>query len=227
MRDVHPLARLAAALLAACALHAGAAPFAANIGGERVVLDSLPGLSDALPLGSPRVQEVAESLTSASNRILLFALTDGDIRRFTAGERTDFKRYMLLATPNHLERERVSAAQFKLLIDDAQRDTGKTPAEIADYAKYMDDRPHGQPTVLAELKRTPEVYSVLVGARVPETGGWLSKAQYLITSTTFLLLRNKALSLSVYSNYDGPQDVEWIRFVTERWVETLQRLNAR
>ncbi len=226
MLGVHPLASLAAALLAACALNAGAVPFAANIGGERVVLDSVPGLTDALPLGSPRVQEVAESLTSASNRILLFALTDADIRRFNVGERTDFKRYMLLATPNHLERERVSAEQFRLLIDDAQRDTGK-PADIKDYAKHMDDRAEGQPTVLAELKRTPEMYSVLLGARVPGSGGFFAKAQYLITTTTFLLVRNKALSLSVYSNYDGPQDIEWIRFVTERWVETLQRLNAR
>lgn len=218
--------RLLAALLAAVALHAGAAPFTVSLGNDRVVLDSIPGMSDALPLGSPRIQELAESVTSASNRILLFALTDADIRRFGLGERTDLKRYMLAVTPNHLERERVTPQQFKVLIDDAQRDSGKPP-EIADYMKHLDERPRGQPTALAQLRQTGEVYSVLLGTRLPDMGGWMSKAQYLVSTNTFLLVRNKALSLSVYSSYDGPQDLEWIRFVTERWIDTLQKLNNR
>ncbi len=221
-----PGVRFLAALLAAVSLNASAAPFAVTLGGDRVVLDSIPGLSDALPLGSPRIQELAESLTSASNRILLFALTDADIRRFGLGERTELKRYMLAVTPNHLERERVTAAQFKLLIDDAQRDTGK-PAEIVDYMKHLDGRPHGQPTMLAQIQQTGEVYSVLLGTRVPETGGWLSKPQYIVSSNSFLLVRQKALSVSVFSSYEGPQDIEWIRFVTERWIDTLRKLNAR
>jgi hypothetical protein len=203
-----------------------AAPVVANVGGERLVLDTVPGITDALPLGSPRVVEFAESLTSASNRILLFGLTDADIRRFNAADPPDLKRYMLLVTPHHLVRERVTPEQFRMLIEDAQRDTGK-PAEIKDYKEFMDERPHGQLAVLAQLKQAPDLYSVLVGTRAPGTGGWFSSTQYLISTNSFMLVRNKALSLSVYSNYDGPQDIEWIRFVTERWIETLQKLNAR
>jgi len=217
--------RFLAALLAAVALNASAAPFAVTLGGDRLVLDTIPGLSDALPLGSPRVQELAESLTSASNRILLFALTDSDIRRFGLGEQAELKRYMLAVTPNHLERARVTQEQFNLLIDDAERDTGK-PADVPDYMKHLDGRPHGQPSMLALIRRATDMYSVLVGTRLPSTG-WMSKPQYIVSSNTFLLVRGKALSLSVYSSYDGPQDLEWVRFVTERWVDTLKKLNSR
>lgn len=215
-----------ATILLGAALHAGAAPFAVSVGGERLVLDAVPGLSDALPLGSPRIQEFAESLTSASNRILVFALTDADIRRFTQGDAADLKRYMLLTTPNYLANERVSTAQFRRLIEDAQRDTGK-PAEVADIQKFLDERPRGQTTTLGQLRLTDNTYSVLVGARLPGDEGWFSKPKYLISSFTVLLVRNKALQLQVYSSPEEGLDMEWIRFVTERWIETLQRLNTR
>ena len=219
--------RLLAALLASLSLQAAAAPFAATVGGERLVLDAIPGMTDALPLGSPRVTELAESLTSASNRILLFAMTDADIRRFGTGERLDLRRYMLLTTPGHLERERVTAEQFKLLVDDARRDVGE-PANPADFAKYLEDRPEGRASPLLRLKEGDGLFSVLLGMRVPGSGGgWWSKPQLMLSTSTFLLLRGKAVSLSVYTNYEAPQDAEWIRFVTERWVDTLQKLNAR
>lgn len=222
-----PAMRILAALLAAVSLHAVAAPFAASIGGDRVVLDAVPGMTDALPLGSPRVQELAESLTSASNRILLFAMTDADIRRFGTGERLDLRRYMLLVTPGHLERGRVAPEQFKLLIDDARRDVGD-PANPADFAKYLEERPEGRPSPLLRLKEGDGIFSVLLGTRVPNSGGgWWAKPQLILSTSTFLLLRGKAVSLSVYTNYDTPQDAEWIRFVTERWIDTLQKLNAR
>jgi hypothetical protein len=57
-------------LLAAVSLHCAAAPFAVRLGGERMVLDAPPGFADTLDLASPRLRELAESLTSASNRFL-------------------------------------------------------------------------------------------------------------------------------------------------------------
>jgi len=218
--------RRLAALLLAVSLHAGAAPFAVTVGGERLVLDTIPGLSDALPLGSPRVLELAESLTSASNRILLFALTDADIRRFSVAERPDLKRYMLLTTPNHLANERVTPAMFKLLIDDAQRDVGK-PTAPADVVAFLDARPRGQATALEELKRGDTLYSLMLGARLPGEGGFFEKPQYLVSTSTFLLVRNKALQLQVYAQFEGAPDLDWLKFVTTRWIETLQRLNSR
>lgn len=227
MHGVRALAsRIAAVLLAAVALHAHAAPFAVSIGGDRVVLDAIPGFTDTLPSGSPRLLELAESLTSASNRILLFALTDADVRRFGIGDRAELKRYMIAVTPGHLQRERVNAAQFRTLIADAQRDAGK-PGEIADFRKHLDGLPHGRVAALAQLGEGEDLYSVLLGTRMPGESGFFSRDVYLVSTNTLLLVRGKALSLSVYSSYDSPADVEWIRFATGRWIDTLRQLNAR
>jgi hypothetical protein len=72
--------RLAALVL--CSLLAGisspgtAAPTSIPVGDTQVVLDAPSGYADTTYLGSPRLQDLAESLTPASNRVLLFAISD-------------------------------------------------------------------------------------------------------------------------------------------------------
>lgn len=221
--------RIFASLLAAFALNSAAAPVPATIGTERFVLDAPPGFSDSMQLSSPRLQELAESLATASDRVLLFALTDGDLRGFMAGDRPEFRRYMVIATPARLEQERVDGALFATVVGDTMRELG-SPAGGDDYVKHLDAQPGGRPTLLAELRRDADVMSVLQGARllVPATKFWESdKWRYILSTHTMVLLRGKVLQLVIYSNYEGRQDLEWIRFTTERWLEQLLRLNRR
>jgi hypothetical protein len=78
--------------------------------------------------------------------------------------------------------------------------------------------------VLGELRRDSEVMSMLIGTRLqPQRRA--AKPQYLVSSTTMLLVRGKALNLAVFSAYDGPTDVEWVRAITARWIDDLRRLN--
>jgi hypothetical protein len=67
---------------------------------------------------------------------------------------------------------------------------------------------------------------MLVGARVPSQAR-SQKAQNVLSSTTLMRLRGKALSLAVYGAYETAADAEWIRAITARWIDDLQRLNAR
>src|SRR6185503_19498349 len=94
------------ALALSAALQCAAAPFAVQVGDTRLGLDAPPGFADTGFTGSPRLQELAEALTSASNRILMFAITDADLRRFTVGDAIEAKRYMIAVTPRGLERDR-------------------------------------------------------------------------------------------------------------------------
>lgn len=226
MAALRCLAALAATLFAACALNAAAAPFVVRLGVERIVLDAPPGFSDSLGLASPRLQELAESQTSASNRILLFAITDTDLRRFMSGDRPDFRRYLIAVIPGRLAHERLSAAEFGALAGESLREMGAPPVGT-DYLAVLDTPPRGQPRLLAELRKDPLVVSVLQGVRLPPQGdpGQEKKPQYLFSTTTLLLLRGKALTLSVYTGHDGPADIDWLRAVTLRWVDELQRLN--
>jgi hypothetical protein len=221
--------RISAFVLAAFALHCAAAPSPATIGNERFVLDAPPGFADSLQLSSPRIQDLAESITPASDRVLLFALTDADLRMFMVGDRPEFRRYMVISTPTRLERERVDRELFALSVGDAMRDMGK-PAPSDDYLKHLSALPEGRPTLLTELRREPEHVSVMLGARMLAKAGTLFKDpewRYIASTHTMLLLRGKMLTLVIFSNYDSAQDLDWLRYTTQRWVDELMRLNRR
>jgi hypothetical protein len=212
------------------ALPAWAAPFAAQLGEARVVLDAPAGYADTTFTGSPRLQELAEALTSPSNRVLLFALSDGDLRRFSVGDPPELRRYMLVATPKATEREHIDAPAFARMAADAMR--GFTPApEGSDIAKLLETQPVGQAAALAELRRDPAVLSLLQGTRLPPTKvprlfGTDERQNFMLSSSTLMLVRGKALSLHVFTAYDSAQDAAWLRTLTAQWVDQLQRLNA-
>lgn len=218
-------ALLALALAPAPAL---AVPFAIQLGPERVVLETPPGFSDALPHASPRLNELAERLTSPSNRILAFGVSDGDMRAFSTGERLSLRRYMLIATPKGLERESVAPEDFTRIVNDSLRELGKGP-ESADYIKFLDDQPVGRTYLLKELRREPAFSSVLQGAKLPPDPRILDKRldQYMLQTTTIMLARGRALNLSVYTGYSTQADLDWLVDTTQRWVEELRRLNRR
>jgi hypothetical protein len=215
--------RIFAAVLAGFSINCLAAPFAVQIGEARIGLDAPSGFSDTTATASPRLQELSESLTPASNRILLFALSDADLRRFTLGDQLDLRRYMIVVTPRGMERERVSEGLFKQFIGESMAGLGTPPAE-KDLLKFLDSRPSGATSLLAELRKDPDVVSVLQGARTK--ANFFERSKYMLSSTTLLLLRGKALSLSIYTQYDDPADLEWIRVTTARWVDELKRLNT-
>jgi hypothetical protein len=218
------LARALAALVFSAALNCAAAPFAVQVGDARLGMDAPPGFADTGFTGSPRLQELAEALTSASNRILLFAISDADLRRFSVGDQIEAKRYMVAVTPRGLERERITASAFTAFVNDSLRGLGAPPpAGTADYRKFLDTQ-QGRPALLAELRRDRETVSMLQGARLASENRF-DAPKYMLTTTTLLLVRGKAINLGVFGAYDVPEDLDWIRVITARWIEELQRLN--
>lgn len=224
MGPVRALAALLLVLALGLPLHCAAAPFAVQLGDARVGLDAPPGFSDTSFTGSPRLQELGEALTSASNRVLLFAITDADLRRFMTGEQLELQRYMIVVTPRGLEHQRVTEPLFKRFVGDSVRELGDAPVST-EYQQYLDDRPTGTTNLLAELRKDPDAVSVLQGSR--SKGGFFERSQYLLSTTTLMLLRGRALSLAVYTRYDSPADLDWIRATTARWIDELKRLNPR
>jgi hypothetical protein len=218
--------RIALALLAALVVGTAAgAPFAVQVGDTRLALDAPPGFSDTQFTGSPRLADLAESLTPASNRILLFALEDGDLRRFMVGDSVELRRSVLAVTPRAMERESLSLATFKAFAAESLRNetTDQAPANVV---AYLDAQPQGRANPIAALRSDPAVVSVLLGTRMPPPRPE-APPRYLVSSRTLVLVRGKALDLSVFSRYESDADVEWIRTATARWIEELQRLNSR
>lgn len=218
---------LACFLFATFAAAASAAPFAVQVGEARIGMDAPPGFSDTTFTGSPRLQELAESLTSASNRILLFAISDLDLRKFTVGDPPELRRYMIAVTPKSFEYEHVTPKMFDQLVGDALRGLGPAAPADKEAMKVLESQPPATPALLAELRREPDAVSFVQGTRLPPTGAADEKPLYLLTSTSLMLLRGKALSVSVYTAYETPADLEWIRSITTRWIGDLRRLNNR
>ncbi len=218
------------ALFAAFSLSCIAAPYSIRLGIEKLVLDAPPGFTDTTDLASPRLQDLAATLSSDSNRVLMFALSDADVRRFSQGDPIEARRYMIAVTPKGLERERVSVEGFTALVSESTRELG-APAAPVDLVKHLETQPIGHWQLLDELRRDAASLSVLQATRLPPlaaTTFWgSSKPQYQVSTTTLLLLRGKALRVAVFSLYDSPADIDWVKSVTLRWVEDLQRLNAR
>jgi len=223
------------ALLLPAAAPAWGAPFVVQLGGVRLGLDAPPGFSDTSFLGSPRLQDLGESLTSASNKILLFAISDADLRAFTLGDRPELRRYMVAVTPRGMTQQDISASQFSDFVSDSLRGLGSPPSD-ENYTRYLDAQPRGKAALLAELRRETTIVSVLQGARLPQDpkpatllGNLFDKdvPRYVISTTTLMIIKGKALNLSIFSGYDSPEDIVWIKSVTERWVEQLERLNRQ
>lgn len=218
------LLSVAAALLL-CA-PASAAPFAVRLGADRLVLDTPPGFSDSAGFSSPRLTDLAESLTEASNRVLLFALADADSRRFGSGDELALRRYLVVVTPRATERQRLTATEYAALLKDSTRDLGPTPPDTTDYMKFLQEqKPPGAPQLLAVLRNDEQGLSILRGVMRPPQGGWREKPVFNLSTITLVLIGGKALYISAYSAYDGPADLAWIKTVSERWVEDLRRLN--
>lgn len=222
-----PHVRAATALIGFLFVSAAlAAPFAVQVGEARIGLDAPPGFADTTFTGSPRLQELAESLTSPSNRILLFAISDGDLRKFTLGDPLELRRSMIAVTSKELEREHVGAQRFAQISAAALPRSGAQPPAGAELAEYIARQAPGQPALLGELRRDADVVSVLMGERgAPASRS--QKAPYMLSSNTFMLLRGKALQFVVFSLYESPADVDWVRSITARWIDDLRRLNSR
>jgi hypothetical protein len=95
----------------------------------------------------------------------------------------------------------------------------------ADLRAFLDTRPIGQPSLVRELRRTPLLVSVLIATRLPPRTE--SEPQYLLHTTTLMLVRGKALSVSTYTRYRDASDADWLLDATLRWTGELQRLNGR
>ena len=223
MRRVRALAAFFAAV---SVTQAFATPFGVQVGDTKLALDTPPGFTDVQSTGSPRLLELAEQLTSASNRILIFALEDSDVRRFNVGDSPELRRYVIAVTPRELQTARVTLSAFHGLVADATRELGTVPDPKVPLRTYLDAEPR-RAKLLAELRRDQDVVSIIQGARLPDLSRSRSDARYLLSSTTLMLVRGKALNLALYTMHNGPEDVEWLRAATLRWIEELQQLNLR
>jgi len=137
------------------------------------------------------------------------------------------KYYLLAVTPRALEQDRMSLQAFERYVRDGLRGLGK-PIK-GDFTKVLETRPMGEAVVIAELLTDPDAAAVLRAIRIPPPEGLFSyfkPSQYVLSSSAVILLRGKALTLSLTSGYESKADIDAMRTVMLRWIDDLRRLNA-
>ena len=225
------------AWLAACALGcsftclfawpggAGAVPFVVQLGVDRLVLDTPAGFADTVGLGSPRLNELAESSAGPSVRVLLFGLTDADVRRFMTGDPPDLKRYVVAGTAREYERQRATPEDFTMFVADALRGLGEAPPAGSDLHKLLRAAPAGKPVLLELLRRDASGVSFLRGSRLADPKRRDDDPLLVLVSTSLVLVRGRPLNLSITIALEDPADIAWLQLTTRRWLEQIQRLN--
>ena len=209
---------------------AGAVPFVVQVGADRLVLDTPAGFADTLGLGSPRLNELAESVAGPSVRVLAFGITDADMRRFMTGDTPEFKRYVVAGTAREFERLRATQDDFKQFVSDALRGLGEAPPAGSDLRKLLGAAAEGKPMLLAFLRRDSAVASYIQGTRLASPkrawNDWDAKPPVLVlVSTSLVMVRGRPVNLSITIPLEDPADVEWLEINTRRWLEQIQRLN--
>ncbi len=204
---------------------AGAVPFVVQLGADRLVLDTPAGFSDTVGLGSPRLDELAESLAGPSVRVLLFGLTDADVRRFMTGDRPDFKRYVVAGTAREFERQRANAEDFAQFVSDALRGLGEAPPAGSDLRKLLRAAPEGKPVLLKFLRRDASGVSFLQGTRLADPKRRSDDPLLVLVSTSLAMVHGRPVNLSITISLEDPADLEWLQLTTRRWLEQIQRLN--
>ena len=211
---------------------AWAAPFALQVGDLRLGLDAA-GRLRRLPLltGSPRLIELAESLTAASNRILVFALTDADMRRFNGGDAPELRQRLLVVTPRALEHQRTSGRRVR-------RQRARDAALARQTSRPKATSPEVPRDAPARQRRRAS--ASCAGSR----RSWLSCAAFacrpsrrpvqLLQAVAVRRSRAPPCSCCAANRCSSPSspatrakaDLEWIRATTLRWIDELRRLNA-
>jgi len=133
----------------------------------------------------------------------------------------------------HDREGRVLTAEFgdfflvNVYVPNSQRELGRPPQ--GDLLQYLAKQPPGKSSVLAELRKDAAVFSVLQGTKlISPPAGFLSSEkppQYVLSTTTLLLLRGKTLQLTAFTSLDSADDLDWLKTITERWIGELLRLN--
>jgi len=100
------------------------------------------------------------------------------------------------------------------------------PARRGGGAKYL-VQPPGKTSLLAELRRSPTWSRCCRAPRAPAQRR-SSEAPSTLSTATLMLLRGKALNLSVYTLYESAADLDWVaRDPPRAWIDEIARPNNR
>lgn len=241
------LRRTLAALLAGAALLASPLAFGVDeratvtLGTTPVQLPVLPGFAGPSATPAP-LRDLMSRAMPPSNRFLAVMPTQDFVDRRAAGEMVPMSRYLLVQTVRSHEQNGISRADFERLktsirqqdetllrkareaaqasLDSASKDLGKLNDEPS-LALRM-----GEAKALGVFDETPDSISFADIQSNTATDSSGTRTLKQAAATSIVLLGDKTVGVSVYSVYQSPADVDWVKQQAIAWRKQYLSINA-
>ncbi len=207
----------------------------AYIGGVKIHVNPPAGFHEIGTL-SAETRRIMESFTPPMNRLLGVFVSETDLVKLMKDEAPDMKRYMMVQTNRQLEERMVSSEDFQQL-----------SAQVREQQFTLMEKHRGDIDKLVDQaaenfsRELDSTFEIKVGEQVPlgiitdQPGsigiGFLGKYQIeaegqlietvVASGITYALFNNKLLYMYVYSSYESPEDIEWVKTRTREWIEGL------
>lgn len=190
---------------------------------------------------APVLRKNAESLTAPAMRLLAVFVADADVQAVKAGVTPAFRRYFMV----QVLRAGESAVLSKEAFADVKQQVAGLDRATADQAvegvrEHMDAAAKnigtdaglvdlkltlGVPRQLGVFHETDASVSTLLVTRAAASNGNRNLVKDMALATSTVLLRGKVIFFAAYSQADTGEDYQWLRSVSQAWIESAIAAN--
>jgi len=219
------------------------------VGDTKIVIDVPPDFVEVPRNASPELWKIAENWTT-NTKELLALIVEKDVIDSSTKKSTASKKYLLVQAPRQYKNVKLTDedfGQFKKDLKQSQNTTEETEEKTEKKIKRKRDEDKSEESVkvpknlLAEFKDPNRLESgsfplgffhetansignvVLIKQIL---GGHGQKAAYFtVVATNVVFLRGKLFFLYVIKEYQSQSDSDWVKIMSEHWVNTTIGFN--
>lgn len=225
-----------AVTLAALLFTAAASATAIKVGGQSLDVPLPAGFVDTAT-AAPQLKQLGEKqFTSETARLLLYGVEQAGLERMKKNQGEPIQRYLQVQVPKQLEGASATPADFaelKKLVLEQNSALNKADSRLSALPKgkfgaYADEKAKqvqpGTPLTLGVLRDDERSLTTLTLSRF-ETKAGKKGTVYVLTATSYILVKDKLLHFYLYADYLKPADAEWLRETSDAWLKAVQQAN--
>jgi hypothetical protein len=204
-----------------------------------VLLPAPPGFTE-VSRRSVKMQKLSRLLTLPHKEFLALYVSTEDMQRIRSGKQAQMKQYITAQISSAAREKRILVKTFRQLRAKLrQRLSGKQGYSVATGQKQIN-------RITGKLRQqAPDMESIKVGTMRPIgilfdgrqaiSYGVLVKYRIsinklpedilMVGSVTYLMVKNKLLSVYVFRVYKNDNDIQWVNKTTKGWIKSIVRRN--
>ncbi len=192
-------------------------------------------------VAAPELVEIGKKMVAPTNRLLAIYIPTQELKNHLAGKEIDLNRYSMLQTSNAAQKLVMSQHFFDAIKQTVKDQSSSQTAEMvakaqthvnsaaASIGKIIDDKTFAIKIndfkSMGLFNETPTSISTVGSSNVFSRAGGEAESTPIVYASTVVLVKGKALFLYTYSGYRTSADLQWVKDVSTRWADEIQRSN--